>query len=853
MVADEMFKNGNAAEGRRILSDIGAELTAAGQLGQANRILRGSDVQTKAAVIEKMVEKLNENLNQRQKNKNIKKGVGDEKGRIVVPDDLLNEYSAATTDEARNEALDKIEQTIADQIPPTFADKFTALRYLNMLGNFKTQIRNLVGNAAMGVEALAKRKTQAVAELAATLATGGKYERTTSLNPKGFRAAWNDFTNVADEAMGEGKYSNDVSQLSKGVRDKQKVFRSKALNAYRGATTWAMEAGDKIFIRFHYADALAGWLNAHNVTLETATESQLQRAREFAIKEGQEATFHDNNAVSEWVSTFDKNWGKNADGTTNTFGQVAKTITQGVVPFRKTPANVAVRAVEYSPVGIAETIYKGINAAKGKGNAADVINSLAKNATGTALFFAGLLMQSAGNARGGGSDDDDDLNNFEKLQGAMDYSVKIGDQNVSMSQFAPPAVPFFMGVKFGEMGAITNVGDINKLLGCISDPMLDMSMLSGINDALDQLATFNDSADALPKFVANSMLNFLTQGVTNTLLGQLAQTLNENRQTVYSDNDSILGKDLQYKVAKIGQKIPTVDYNQQDYVDAWGRTQSNGTVAQRVFNNFLNPTYTSEDKAREWEKELQRLYVDNKDVSGFPSVLPQKDSRTMSIGENRQGEKITLTPDEYLKYSIDVGQKKEQLVSDFIQSAEYKSLSDEQRGEIISNLYSLAKTQALRPYLTSKNAVLSKSKQSDLEKASIIAGLPNPSDYYVANASMGKKENGDNKSVSVKQYAAFENAGITGADAAKALNAIDVDNKGSYSQEEVYSWLADNQGQFTAQQMSNIWSALTTGKTTLADYNGNRKKGNNQLDLSGDAASGNKVTDFFSALAQLGR
>ena len=52
-------------------------------------------------------------------------------------------------DQTVNEALDAIEQEIADQIPATFRDKFTALRYLNMLGNFKTQVYERMQNAGI--------------------------------------------------------------------------------------------------------------------------------------------------------------------------------------------------------------------------------------------------------------------------------------------------------------------------------------------------------------------------------------------------------------------------------------------------------------------------------------------------------------------------------------------------------------------------------------------------------------------------------------------------------------------------------------------------------------------------------
>lgn len=693
MVANDMARAGRVDAARSILSDAAAELTEAGQLGQAARILRDADPVSKAKTIQKLVDKLNDNLTRWQKRDNIKNGRGTDKGRIKVDKALVDEYVNATDDAARDAALDKIEQNIADQLPSTFKDKFTALRYLNMLGNFKTQIRNVGGNAVFGLTTAAKRRVQAVSELIASVVSGGKYERTTSLfTSRSLRKeARADFENYVDEAKGEGKYTDAGRTAQKGIEDKRKIFTGllTPLEWSRKATNWAMDAGDVIFLRFHYADSLAGWLQAHGIkSMADATPEQLKSAREFAIKEAQEATFRDNNAVSDWVNTFDKGWDEKG-----WVGKAAQKVTQGIVPFRKTPANVAVRAVEYSPFGVAETIVKSVQAANGKATGADVINSLSKNLVGTTLLAAGYVLSNMGLVRGG--EDDDKLDEFQKMQGQMDYSVKIGDTYVSLSQLAPSAIPFFVGAKLEEM--ISNgdgnfsTEDISKLFGAISQPMLEMSMLSGVNDALNNLSNFSGSTDALPKFLTNSIISYLSQGVSNTLLGQFEQASEENRQTNYSTKDSVLGSDAQYTLGKFMAKVPGLDYNQQDYVDAWGRTQSNGSALERTWNAFFNPTYASDDRSTAVDKELERLYNDNKDDEGFPNVFPQKASRSMTYGDGK-----VMTPDEYLQYSKDRGQKSLELVSQFINSKEYQTLDDKTRAEIIKNLYNFAADRALK-------------------------------------------------------------------------------------------------------------------------------------------------------------
>jgi hypothetical protein len=719
-VANELTRQGNLSKARDLMSDVIAEFSAAGQFAQIGRILRQADPVTKAMSIKKLVDKLNGELSSRQKAKNIKRGIGNNEGTIVVSEELLDRFAKAPDEATRDAVMSEIEQSIADQVPATFRDKFTALRYLNMLGNFKTQGRNVVGNLFMAGAAVAKRKTQAVAELGAALATNGKYERNTSLfvSRDLKKAAANDFVNVVDIAMGEAKYNDAGKQISQGIRNKQKIFDNKLLEAYRKGTHGLMEAGDRIFIKFHYADALAGYLQAHGVSnISEASPELLSRAREYAIKEAQEATFRDSNAVSDFVSKLGR--GKDTPA-------VIRAVSEGIMPFRKTPANVAVRAVEYSPVGLLKAAtVDTYRASQGDISPADVINNVAKGTTGTVLAIVGFLLAQEGLTKG--SEEDEELAAFQKNQGEMDYSIKLGDSYVSLSQFAPMAVPFFMGVKLQEIleaeeGALS-LDSVSKLLSAISDPMLEMSMLSGVNDAFSNLSSTSGEADALPQFAANAMLGYFSQGLTNTLLGQAEQFTEENRQTTYTANetefDKFLGKN-QYKVGQLAAKTPGVDYHQQDYVDAWGRTQSNGSGATKFLNTFLNPTYSSKDRSTEVDAELERLYRDNKNAEDFPNVFPQKRSRSSVYGDGK-----VMTADEYLQFSKDSGQMKLELVSDFIGSEQYANLDDKQRAKVINNLYQFADDRALKK-VKAANGVNAKSGWDE------EAALPNLPKYLSA-------------------------------------------------------------------------------------------------------------------------
>lgn len=728
----------------------------AGETLQAIKIVQQLSPEGRLYLMSKNVKAINESLTKGQRKAIAKKQEGSNYKNISAEDiysnyevkldeNLADEYMKAETEEQRDAALSKIQQNIADQIPSTFGEKWNAIRYVNMLGNFKTQIRNVGGNTLMMATQMTKNRVKAAAEVTANLfrAEDKKIERTAAFRVgKQLRAeAAADFESIKDIARGEGKY-NDNAKMAKEIQDKRRIFNSNLLEAYRKATNWAMDAGDVIFLKANYADALGGWLKAHGIkSMADATPEQLDRGRAYAIKEAQEATFRDDNVVSKAVNKIGRN-----------------PITEGIIPFRKTPANVAVRAVEYSPLGIAETIYKGIQTKSGNANANDVINSLSKNVVGSTLAFAGYALAKAGFARG--SEDDDDLDSFQKMQGKQDYAVKIGDKWISLSQLAPNSVPLYMGVMLYEAldGGGLTWESAYKILGCLNDPLMDMSMLSGVNDALSDVITYGDDGSMVWKVLGNAMMSYLTQGINNSLVGQAEQAWEENRQTVYSDKDSVLPSNVQYKLGKAMGKIPGVDYHQQDYVDAWGRTQSNGSAGKRIFDAFINPFYSGTDTTTKVDTELERLYKAGKNVDGFPNVLPQKAARSTEYVKG-----TSMTPDEYKQYSIDRGQKSLELVSDFMESDEYKIMSDIQRAGVISDLYSLAADRALKSVKTS-NGVAYTGKLDD------VAKLKDVPEYYASKEILsGAKDNTKENFDAIDQV--LKNFGHLKDDTQEALKA----------------------------------------------------------------------------------
>ena len=221
-----------------------------------------------------------------------------------------------------------------------------------MLGNPRTHVRNIVGNAGFAPVVAVKDLTATAIEAAVGRVSGGTLNRTkgavglSRADRALVSAAWGDYVNAQDAALGGGKYS-DFSNANQYIEQGRRIFRGKALETYRKANSKALDAEDVWFSRPHYAWAMAQYCKANHITAEqVASGKGMDSARAYAIQEAQKATYRDTNALSQTISDLGRYRGKNP------VKKGVSTIMEGVLPFRKTPANILARGLEYSPAGL---------------------------------------------------------------------------------------------------------------------------------------------------------------------------------------------------------------------------------------------------------------------------------------------------------------------------------------------------------------------------------------------------------------------------------------------------------------------------------------------------------------------
>lgn len=706
MLYNHAVNAGQDQQALDILSDYMMAVRSSAQGLQAARILKRLSPDSRLYMMGRSIQRMVDDL-----------GLDEP---ITLPQELVDAYRNAEDDAAADEVVREIQQYVADQIPSSLLDKWTALRYTNMLGNFKTQLRNVSGNAGMAVVTEMKNAIAAGLE---TLA-GGRAGRAHAVLPgrELMDAARADFRAHQEEIMSGQRYADNMSEdaFARGVQERRQIFRNPLLEGYRRATNWAMNndrVGDAAFSRRAYARALAGYLKANNVTAEQFADAAwqaehgafLDRARSFSIREAQEATFRDHNALSDWVSRI----GRRADTP-----RAVRAASEGLLPFRRTPTNILVRAAEYSPLGIVRNAVDVARHVRGDDvSGTDIINGIAKTLTGTGIFALGMVLRNAGMLRGG-DDEDEEQAAFDDLTGHQPYSLELEDgTSITLDWLTPASMPLFMGVELMDLmqDEGLEVKDLEQALTSIADPMLQMSMLQGMSDMLGDLQY--SQSNNLGQTASKAALGYLTQVLTNSLVGQLERTVDGGNDMTYVDKESALQAWAQREIGAASRKIPGWDYNQIPYIDAWGREEETGDVMERAAHNLFNPAYVSKVDVDELESELQRLY----DATGAAGVLPDRAGKSFTM----DGETRYLTAEEYVQYAKAKGQTSYTLAREAVQSAAYKSMSDDARVDYIAQMFAYASYKA-RKSVAPEYENDTMRKYADAESAGM-----SPAQYYV--------------------------------------------------------------------------------------------------------------------------
>lgn len=573
-----------------------------------------------------------------------------------------------------------------------FADRLNNIRYLCMLGNSRTHIRNLMGNVMMGTVTRAKDNVAGVMQLALP-----QNERTkavgTMLTADGRRMV-NRARDYADNQMYSILYQDGRWNMDTGLQAARNTYTTpvgRAIGRLSDINGGALEAEDNFFLRSAFGNSMASFLKArgYDSSIFDATDEHsravLRQAAAQALEDAREATFHEDNFLSTAFRNFSNDTRRHGLA-----GQIVYAVTEGILPFKKTPINIAKNALEYNPVGGAvEAIYRG---ATGQG-ATRVMDAAAKGVTGTAILGAGYLLAKNGMLTGGASGDDR-ADNYNEMLGDQNYAVKIpGKGTYTLDWASPSSVPLLIGAQIAkdqEDGGEFNLTQTLDRMRQITQPILETTMLQGLNDTLDSVS-YADSNDKVATLLTSALGSFANQFVP-TALGQVARTVDDTRRSTYGGGDTKTERDIGYNIRKMENKIPGLSKESEPYIDQWGREEASldGTddSARGMFlrgaYNMLSPGYVSAESITPVDEYLQGLYGSTNDSH----VLPEKAGSKITV----DSKDYYMTPEEKTEYAKTSGQTAYDIIDSLRQNDMFLKLPEDQQSALVQEAYSVAKT-----------------------------------------------------------------------------------------------------------------------------------------------------------------
>ena len=629
-------------------------------------------------------------------------------------------------------ALQRVYNAQANIVQDSMMEKVNAFGYTNMLSGTKTWSKNIFSNVLIRPLELASEKIGGAIEGAfITKRTGN---RTTDAPNRAERAAGRDaFVGEIGQTMVDYFVTHADTGHGSGfdLNHNNRTFNNKFLQTYKNIVDFAMQVGDRPFWEQCYAEELA-------VIKRLGTKiPDTQRVDGREVKVLRDMTFEEMKteaAVRATERVFQEdNHIVNAINNARRESPMIDFAITSMMPFLKTPTNVASRMMQYSPIGLARAIIQyGLWDGKRNGSTnfdqRKFVMNLGRGLTGTGAAIAGALLASLGAIQPGREDEEDKkLGVIRKAQGRS-YSTyfKLGDWEIPLDFAQPASGPLYIGAKTAwaleEMGDDVNVP---ALIGTLlygstletGNQLFDNSFLSGFSALF---SGYND-VEGIMSNIAENIAENQASRLTPSAVRALAKATDPYVRDVYSQNavKQFLNRQIVQNWPLLRQTLPvktdiTGDATLQNGYYNWG--QENQNAALHFLNAFVTPWTTLGEKN---DAALDAL-IDLSYRTGETSFLPgemvsgskyevsitktlAKELRVNKVGFGQyEGFKIRLTDEEkrwanstYADTLFNGNGRDVIGLRTMMNGSRWERMSDEERIEAVRDMQKTAKNQVL--------------------------------------------------------------------------------------------------------------------------------------------------------------
>ena len=662
-VLQESQARGDYQTSAKLIGDIASLGSEFGQVVQSLSVIKKLTPEGQLSILQKTIDRLQK--------KNPKKY-----GDLKLTDTDIENILKSNNSEELDSAIDAAKVNLSKEVKGTFADKLRSWRYLSMLGNPKTHIRNILSNMTMLGATKVKNKIQAGLQ---DIIIRDKSKKTTTLKKTSTEVS-EYVDNYTTEHKKMFEHTNKYS-IESTLNENNRLFDNnagikKALNKLNKFNSDALDMEDGMFKNVAFRDSLKKFLTAQGITTKEQIEANpklFEAGKNYAYQQSLIATFNQANAIANALN-------KIASKDTKT-----KIAVEALVPFKRTPANILETGVKYSPLGLINTITKNsVDLKQGKITSAQYIDNLSQGLTGTGLVAIGMLLKDMGLISGG--DDDDKKSKFTKATGTQPYSITIGNKNFTIDWLAPSVMPMFMGVEIADMISKKDwsLNSMSKHLGDLLEPIVNMSYLENITSAIDNY-NYNGIGGLIEGFAQSYLLQYIP-----TAFGQTARLIDKTKRSTKASKQSPwkFGEEIGKQVLN---KIPGGSFLLEPQTDLYGNNvESTNSFIGRFFYEYLSPAKVQDLKKDKVTNEISNLYRKTKEdkiIPSVPSYANSLDKSLVATGETYNEKQYTQIKRAYASTMYNSLDK-------LFDTKTYKNASNDEKIKLVKAVYSYAKDKA---------------------------------------------------------------------------------------------------------------------------------------------------------------
>ena len=402
-------------------------------------------------------------------------------------------------------------------------------------------------------------------------------------------------------------------------------------------------------------------------------------------------------------------------------------------PYPGVPANLGVKALEYSPANI---VKGGIEIAKllsdhahgidvKSGAQQQAVMDVARGITGTMVVALFASLFKTGAFKNADDEDDLDAKAQKKAEGQSGVQLNLdammrllkgesgewrdGDTLMSVSWLEP--LNAFLSIaslvadtdEDATLGSVLKSYPKNHFIGALQS-IMDMPVMSNIKSIFDTIE--NSQAEDLSGKIGEAGMEFLGNGISGMIpapVSQLAKAIDDTQRSTQGDTKA------ETVFNGILANIPWARETLDPKLDAYGNEITYaGTDLERWLNNFVLPGAVTEMQQTDLQKLTDELY----EATGDESVIPdRKAPKSLKFGS----ESVKLTTEQQDAYQKKTGETIESLVERTIHTSVWNGLTDEEKAAALKDIYSYAEWQAKKAFADENGYKMSDSEYAKYE------------------------------------------------------------------------------------------------------------------------------------------